>query len=234
MMLLSKQTWSGWQLAAVSTLLLLALAAWAAAEETTFPGAPAADTDESSAEGSTLQDEPLAGSGCPHCRRGQGDSGVYGRGCRGRGTGAGHRRGDPGGPPPEMELAHLLIDHHGEVSRAVEMIADGVRTRTTADDPELVAALRSHVRQMAALLEDGGRVRNWDPLFAEIFDRRELIEIHIEDIEGGVEVVETSADPSVVQLVQAHARKVDEFVERGREACHEATPIPADYEQTGS
>ena len=126
-------------------------------------------------------------------------------------------------------MAHFLIDHHTLVEREVEMTATGVRTRTTSKDPEIVTALRDHVQQMADLLEGGGRIRNWDPLFRELFAHRASIDMEISNIEGGVEVVETSDDPEVAQLIQAHALKVDQFVARGREAYREETPLPAGY-----
>jgi hypothetical protein len=82
---------------------------------------------------------------------------------------------------------------------------------------------------MQELLESGGRIRMWDPLFVEIFDRSEEIEMVVEMLDDGVRVTETSDDPEVAKLIQAHARKVDEFVARGPEAAHEATPLPAGY-----
>lgn len=131
-----------------------------------------------------------------------------------------------------MQLAHFLIDNHERLQRTVELIPEGVRTRTTTTDPDLVESLRDHVRQMAALIEGGGRIRNWDPLFREIFNRRESIEISIADVDDGVEVIETSADHDVALLIQAHARKVDEFVARGRAAYREETPLPDGYART--
>lgn len=133
-----------------------------------------------------------------------------------------------------MELAHFLLANHDRVTRQVEILDNGVRTTTTTDDPDLVETLRAHVRQMADLLQGEGRIRNWDPVFREIFDHREAIELEIADIDNGVEVVEVSPDPSVARLIQAHARKVDEFVDRGQDACHEGTPLPDDYPETGS
>ena len=49
------------------------------------------------------------------------------------------------------------------------------------------------------------------------------------DVENGIEVVSTSDDAEVVKLIQAHARKVSEFVSRGMEAMHEKTPLPEGY-----
>jgi hypothetical protein len=80
---------------------------------------------------------------------------------------------------------------------------------------------------MYALLENGGRIHQWDPLFKALFDNAEKIELTYEDLEDGIRVRETSTDPEVVELIRAHAEKVNDFVARGREAMHEATPLPS-------
>ena len=51
----------------------------------------------------------------------------------------------------------------------------------------------------------------------------------ITDIDGGVEVTETSEDEQVTKLIRAHAIKVEEFVARGLAAYQEETPLPAGY-----
>ena len=177
---------------------------------------------------------------CGCCRGAKGQDRSSGA-SQGAGCGKGRGRRGAGGaedPPrshggrPEMQLAHYLIENHQRLQRSVELIQGGVRTRTTTDDAELVETLRQHVQQMASLIHDGGRIRNWDPLFREIFDHRESIEIEIDNLDNGVEVVETSDDDAVALLIQAHAKKVDEFVARGRAAYREETPLPDGYSKT--
>lgn len=154
---------------------------------------------------------------------------------RGQGTGQGKGRrqmGQSGGGPkhgsgrPDAKVAHFLIENHEKLQRSVEIIPGGVRSRTVSSDLEIIDALRIHVRQMAALIEEGGRIRNWDPLFREIFDHRDAIDMEIVDIEGGVEVTETSNDEEVAGLIRAHAGKIEDFVARGIEAYREETPVP--------
>lgn len=133
---------------------------------------------------------------------------------------------------PEAQAIHFLVANHSKIERTVEIIPGGVRTLTVAEDPEIIDTLRIHVHQMADLIHEGGRIRNWDPLFKEIFDHRQAIQMKITDIEGGVEVVETSTDEDVALLIQAHAEKVEEFVARGIEAYREETPLPKAYTDT--
>lgn len=153
----------------------------------------------------------------------------HGRRSGPRGAGGWGGNDGRGGPPSEMRTVWALIDAHDAIERVVEEIPSGVRTTTTTTDPELVPVVQRHVTEMAGLLESGGRIRNWDPLFAELFDRRDEIRITIHELDNGVEVVETSDDEGVVKLIRAHARKVDEFVAKGNDVLHQATPLPTDY-----
>ncbi|MGB3564927.1 MAG: hypothetical protein WBH85_00725 [Thermoanaerobaculia bacterium] len=129
-----------------------------------------------------------------------------------------------------MRAVWALIDAHEDIDRVVEEIPGGVKTTTTTTDPELVPVLQRHVTEMAELLESGGRIRNWDPLFAEIFDRRHEIRITVNELDHGVEVVETSDNEEVTKLIRAHARKVEEFVAEGDDVLHQPTPLPSDYQ----
>jgi uncharacterized protein YdcH (DUF465 family) len=137
-----------------------------------------------------------------------------------------------GGPPAVMHTAMELVhQYRGSIEREIQNIDNGVITITrSATDPEAARTLEQHVREMKDLIASGDRIRDWDPLFSEIFDHYEQIDMQIETIEGGVKVTETSADPDVVLLIQAHAQKVSQFLARGPEAVHEATPLPEGYE----
>jgi hypothetical protein len=71
-----------------------------------------------------------------------------------------------------------------------------------------------------------------DPLFRELFDHADKIELQIEDIDNGVVVKETSADPQVVKLIQQQAKRaVSEFVESGMQRAMKPTPLPKGYNE---
>ena len=163
--------------------------------------------------------------GCGHGEGGQGHCG-HGEGRHGEG---GHGAGRHGPHRPEMKNAMTLVHNHERIERTVELIDGGVRTRTTTKDPELLAVLRRHPAEMEAVLDSGGRVRSWDPLFAELAERRDEVELEWREIDAGIEVEVTSADPGVTELIRAHARKVTEFVQRGPAAAHEPTSLPEGY-----
>lgn len=216
-----------------------------------FGAVQAAAEGKAQVEAAPEQPNPGNGGGCcgccgggqRQCCQGQGaDSQMgkgpgHGKGCgrmqRGRGAGAGAGRGMMG-HRSQMQNAHALIASHAEIERQVELLDDGVRTVTTSANPELVETLRRHVTEMKQMIEEGGRIRNWDPLFATIFDHRDAIVMRVEEVEGGVAVTETSTDPAVAALIQAHAAKVDDFVARGPAAYRESTPLPDDYLARGA
>ena len=146
-------------------------------------------------------------------------------------SGGGHGRrgrgGSSGGPQrPEVANARALVARHELVDRVVEEIPGGVRTTTTSEDPETAELLRNHAEQMKALVEGGGHIRMWDPLFVELLASSDLVEMSVRPLDDGVEVTETSSDPWVETLIRAHAEKVSDMVSRGREAAHEPTPLP--------
>ena len=174
-----------------------------------------------------------AGEG-PRCAMGGGRGCCGGMGRHGVGPRHGRAGGGPGrgGPPAVMETVRALVhDYRHEIERRVDEVENGVVTVTRAPSSEAAAAaIRRHVGEMKQLLEEGGRVRMWDPLFRELFAHADEIVMELEELEDGMKVTETSDDPEVVALIRAHARKVTEFIERGPAAVHEETPLPAAYE----
>lgn len=200
--------------------------------------------------GAAAQGRGMGGHGCMMGGMGtrgsmgpMGPMGRMGRGARGDlppagpgGRGMGPGAGMGAGQPALMHTAMSLVHQRQNIQRTVEEIPGGVRTRTVvkSEDPALAATLVEHVEGMAGLLERGGRVRDWDPLFSELFDHAAAITLDVEQIPGGVLVVETSEDPEVAKLIRAHATKVNEFLARGHGAVHESTPIPEDYHRPGA
>jgi len=214
-------------------ILMLAPLALSSAQTGSDPSgtpeaAAGAPNDDAGAE--ALERDKGCGGWCNHdsVAGGRGGGRGKGHGCQGAHKGA-TGSGPEGHGRAEMQNAHFLVVNHDRLERSVEEIPNGVQTMTTTKDPELLDPLRQHVQEMSAVLERGGHVRMWDPLFVEIFEHSEAIQIEIEEIEDGVRVTETSEDEEVVKLIRAHARKIDQFLARGQEACREETPLPDDY-----
>ncbi len=127
----------------------------------------------------------------------------------------------------DQALFHYLLDHREEIRRTVTELPDGVETLTESDSAEVALNLREHVRAMYSRLEDGRPIHRRDPLFAEIFDNADKIEMTIEDTETGLRVRETSADPYVAKLIKRHAEVVSGFLANGRAEMRKNHELPA-------
>jgi hypothetical protein len=126
----------------------------------------------------------------------------------------------------DHDLIHFLADHRQEIQRTVTELPDGVSTVTESDNPEVSAAIQKHVKAMARRVDQGQPIRMRDPLFAAIFRLADQIDIAYRETEKGMRVKETSDDPAVVRLIQAHARVVSLFVENGYRELRKNHPVP--------
>ena len=131
-----------------------------------------------------------------------------------------------------MRLIHGLLDQRGTIHRATEEVPGGMMTLTTSDSPEVTQLIRQHVRQMKERFDAGQPIRMWDPLYAELFARRDKIKLEIQDAPGGVTVRHTSEDPQTTQLIRRHAAAVSEFLDKGYDRVHQPTTLPAGYTAT--
>ena len=161
----------------------------------------------------------------PTAGPGRGMGMMRGRGMGGPGAGM----GGPGNMREVMGVFHQLLTDHAQIQRDVKDVKNGVVTVTTSENPVVTALIRTHAAQMKSRLEKGQPVRRWDPLFVEIFKNADKIDLKIDEVAGGVRVTEPSEDPQVVPLIRQHAQAVSEFVARGWDRAHEATPLPEGY-----
>lgn len=165
---------------------------------------------------------------------GQGPGRGFGwRGGRGAqeaaGQGWGGQRGGPWSDPAfaqDRDMFHYLLAHRDKIERKVKKIDNGVRTVTESDDPEVAATIRRHVESMHQRLQEGRPIHMRDPLFAAVFAQRDKITMKVEPTKNGVRVVETSDDPYVARLIQAHAEVVDRFVANGFAEVRENHAVP--------
>ena len=186
----------------------------------------------------TTGDDTTARPGCARQGKGccRGHGGGHGKG-QGSGQGKQHRhRGGQGqggcmgggeGMEEVRDAIHSLLDHRESIQRQVEEVDGGVITITTSEDPEVTDTIRFHVMQMETRLQKGQPMRQWDPLFRELFAHSAEIKTEVEEIPGGVKVRQTSDNPEVAALIRQHAtRAVSEFVRDGYDRVHQATPLP--------
>lgn len=115
----------------------------------------------------------------------------------------------------DHQVIEFLLTNHTKINRTVKELPDGVETLTESEDPAIAAKIREHVLWMVSRIEETRPIRMRDPLFAEIFRHTDKIEMVRKETSKGVWVKETSKDPYVAKLIQAHAKAVSGFVAKG-------------------
>jgi hypothetical protein len=162
--------------------------------------------------------------------RGKG-KGPSGAGQRGAGQGGAGQRGAGRGGNAAMQadrdLFHELLTHRAEIRRRVKPIDGGVETLTESDNPAVAVVIQKHVGSMKKRVEGGSPIHLRDPLFAEVFRHADKITFAYEKTKQGVRVVETSDDPYVAKLIQAHAEVVSLFLKNGFDEVHQNHALPA-------
>lgn len=162
--------------------------------------------------------------------RGCGQGAGMGKG-QGQGRGQGNQHGkkmhagDPG-HAADRDMIHFLIDNRDKITRTVTKTDSGVDTLTESNDAEVAQQIKGHVASMKSRIHDAKPIHQRDPFFVEIFKNADKIEMAIVPTEKGVRVRETSKDPYVVKLIQAHADVIDKFLANGRSEMHEDHELP--------
>ena len=111
------------------------------------------------------------------------------------------------------------------IERNVTNISNGIITATEAKDEMLREAIVSHVSMMVTrllhLFWGKTRITIQSPTLDALFEVYVEIDTEIELTDMGVKVIQTSANPKVVELLQTHAAEVSDMSERGMQAVHE-------------
>ena len=131
----------------------------------------------------------------------------------------------------DMQLFHQLFAHRSEITRNVVMRPDGIETVTESMNPDVTRLLQTHVTSMLARVKDGRPIHQRDPLFAELFRYADKITAKYEATAHGVRVVETSEEPYVVKLLQAHAEVVSAFIANGQSEMMKNHPLPRRHQR---
>ena len=126
----------------------------------------------------------------------------------------------------DRDVFHFLLTNRADIKRTVKELKDGVETVTESGKPEVATKIQEHVAAMHARVKEGKGIHYRDPLFAEVFKHYDKITMKVEKTAKGVKVTETSDDPSVAKLIQAHARVVSKFIENGHAEVQKNHPLP--------
>ena len=115
----------------------------------------------------------------------------------------------------DMELFHYLLDHRKDIVRTITKCDNGVETVTESNNPKVAEKIQAHVLSMKMRVEEKRPIHLRDPLFAAIFKNADKIHFQWEKTAKGAKVTETSKDPYVAKLLQAHAEVVSLFLKNG-------------------
>lgn len=151
-----------------------------------------------------------------------------------------------GGPPagrgpgaPDMQTIHGLFANSAKIRRSVTNLPNGIAAVTESDDPLVAKKLKEHVAAMKERLKRHEPIRQWDPLFAALFQNADKFKLTITPTPKGIKITETSDDAYAVKLLQAHAKAVSGFVREGMAAMPTRHELPkndrtatADYTRT--
>ncbi|MFM9962109.1 MAG: hypothetical protein ACKV2Q_12885 [Planctomycetaceae bacterium] len=146
--------------------------------------------------------------------------GPMGKGPMGKGLG-----GDPAFAA-DRDLFHDLLENRADIRREIKKTDHGIETLTESDKPEVTAAIQKHVASMEKRVKDKRPIHLRDPLFAEVFRNAGKIKFVYEKTEKGMRVAESSEDPYVVKLIQAHAEVVSLFLKSGFDEVHRNHELP--------
>lgn len=121
-----------------------------------------------------------------------------------------------------MPIVHTLMMNHEKLRRTVTNLPDGVRTLTESDDSTMIVQLRRHVSTTGDLVAQSRdlNVPPASPVLHELLRNGAKIVRVVEHTPKGVAVTETSTDPKVAAIIQAHAAEVSALVEGGMAALH--------------
>lgn len=126
----------------------------------------------------------------------------------------------------DMGTIHSLFDERERITRTVKKLPDGVETLTESEDEKVRKLIREHVGAMYQRMARKQPIRMWDPLYAELFRNADKIKFEMQNTAKGIRVVETSTDPRVARMLNAHAEGVTEFLKEGMAAMHKSHPVP--------
>ena len=135
---------------------------------------------------------------------------------------------DPGTHAYDRDVWQTLLYHHDKIRREVKRLPNGLAAVTESDDPAIATLIKDHTLAMKDRMESGARVRTWDPVFRELFDRHAKVKLEVVLTEKGVSIVETTDDPETLRLLKSHSAGVTDMVREGGRASQRETPFVND------
>lgn len=118
----------------------------------------------------------------------------------------------------DMGIVHELLAAHAAIDRTVTNLPNGVHTVTESEDPRVAQYIKQHVGSMDERLVNGEIFNLTSPTIPTIFENADRIHTVIEETPTGVIFTQTTDDPELVPILQAHAQEVSDLVRDGMAA----------------
>jgi hypothetical protein len=131
----------------------------------------------------------------------------------------------PGTLDYDRDVWQTLLHHHASIRRTVTRLPNGLAAVTESDDPAIARLIQDHALAMKQRMTTGARVRIWDPVFVELFDRHDKVRLDVTLTPRGVSIRETTDDPATLRLMRSHAAGVSDMVREGSAASQRPTPF---------
>lgn len=132
---------------------------------------------------------------------------------------------EPGTLDYDRDVWQTLLHHHASIRRTVTRLPNGLAAVTESDDPAIARLIQDHALAMKQRMTTGARVRIWDPVFVELFDRHDKVRLDVTLTPRGVSIHETTDDPATLRLMRSHAAGVSDMVREGSAASQRPTPF---------
>jgi hypothetical protein len=132
---------------------------------------------------------------------------------------------EPGTLDYDRDVWQTLLHHHASIRRTVTRLPNGLAAVTESDDPAIARLIQDHALAMKQRMTTGARVRIWDPVFVELFDRHDKVRLDVTLTPRGVSIRETTDDPATLRLMRSHAAGVSDMVREGSAASQRPTPF---------
>jgi hypothetical protein len=118
----------------------------------------------------------------------------------------------------DMSLVHELLAAHNSIERTVTHLPNGVRAVTESSDSKVAAYIRAHVASMEQRMLAGEVFNVASPTIPILFANADRIQTVIQQTPRGIIFTQTTDDPELTPVLQAHAAEVTELVRDGMAA----------------
>ena len=95
---------------------------------------------------------------------------------------------EPGTVAYDRDVWQTLLHEHASIRRSVTRLPNGLAATTESDNPAVAMLIKDHALAMKRRMESGARVRVWDPVFNELFDRHDKVRLEVTLTEKGVSI----------------------------------------------